>query len=102
MRYWDRWEVEAVMANIDELHLYGFNAVACSTNEEVNTLCIALGLAQRWRVSWLGLPHEMSIESWKELKRVVVKGAVDTFHNVHCEMEEEVMKNPWRLREAVP
>ena len=67
------------------------NKVACSTNEEVNTLCIALGLAQRWNVGWLGLPDQMSLESWKELRKVVGKGAVDKFHIVHCETEEEVM-----------
>ena len=53
VRYWVREEVEAVKTSIDELRFYpffsfyGYNAVACSTNEEVNTLCIALGLAKR-------------------------------------------------------
>ena len=60
VRYWVREEVEAVKTSYGELHFYGYDAVACSTNEEVNTLCIALGLAKRWRVGLLGLPEEMS------------------------------------------
>ena len=83
-------EVEAVDIGIEDLSFE--RGVRCTTNnEEVKTLCRVLGLAQQWRISlWLDLPREMSVESWFELSKVIGKGTVDKFFDVHCKTDEEV------------
>ena len=78
---WVREEVEAVKTSIGELCFE--QEVVCSTNEEVKTLCIVLGLAQQWRVNRLSvLEDRMSVESWSELSKVVRKGTVDELQRV--------------------
>ena len=87
--YWVREEVEAVKTSIEELRLEN-DRVVCSTNEELKTLYIVLGLAQQWRINILSLPREMSVESWSELSKVIMKGTVDVFCDVNCKTDEEV------------
>ena len=74
MRYRVREEVEVVKASIDELHSYGFNAVACSVhcrNEaEVKTVFAILEHTQKWKIGELQLLGHIcrsrGLESFKQ------------------------------------
>ena len=46
----------------------------CKTNGDVNNLCMALNLAQNWRIGMLQLPNKLGAEGWAALNKAKVNG----------------------------
>ena len=71
---WVMEEVKAVKIYIAILHLDG--TVNCETTEDVETLCAALALSQRWKINQLNLPKTMNRKGWAAMRDVISKGKV--------------------------